>query len=282
MIERLPCGVVGRRISCLGGLLALLAPAAGVSGQTDFFNTDRGRPVQIEDAYPVERFAFELQLAPVRLERLSGGIYNWSIEPELAYGLLPRTQIEVGFPFTIEDARGQGSSSLAGVEFSLLHNLNAETLAVPALALGLDLLLPVGDDASGLAFGTVRGLLTRSTTFARFHLNAQYTVGEASTAGREALAGADVSRWLAGLAIDRTMPLRSMLLIADVYTRQLLDDTQDLEWNAGAGLRYQLNPRFALDAGVGRRLTGEDRGWFVTFGTAYAFAVRSLIPIPRS
>src|SRR5919109_166308 len=66
--------------------------------QTDYYNTDAGRPIRIEDAYPVERRAFEIQAAPLRLERARGGLYHWGIEPELAFGILPRTQIEVGFP----------------------------------------------------------------------------------------------------------------------------------------------------------------------------------------
>jgi hypothetical protein len=71
-----------------------------------------------------------------------------------------------------------------------------------------------------------------------------------------------------------------MLVIGDVYARQPLAD-DDLEWNVSGGVRYQLNPRFALDAGIGRRLTGNEQGWFITFGTAYAFAIRSLIPVAR-
>jgi hypothetical protein len=39
-----------------------------------------------------------MKLAPVRVERLKGGVYNWAVEPELAYGILPRTHIEVELP----------------------------------------------------------------------------------------------------------------------------------------------------------------------------------------
>jgi hypothetical protein len=271
-IRRRLCGTA----TALGGLLVVLGAPLVVSGQTDYYNTDRGRPVQIEDAYPVERHAFELQLAPLRLERASGGIYSWGIEPELAYGLLPRTQFEIGFPYTINDASRSGSSGLAGVEIGLLHNLNVETRSLPALGVGMDLLLPVGGHAPDEALGTVRGLLTRTFSFARFHVNGDYTFGGSSGTG--GLRGLEVSRWLAGMAVDHTLPLRSLLMIGDVYARQPIDQAHDLEWNVSAGVRYQLSPRYALDAGLGRKLTGDDRGWFITFGTAYAFAIRSLIP----
>src|SRR5688500_20382202 len=72
-------------------LLGVVATSA--TAQTDYYNTDAGRPMQIEDAHPVERRAFEIQAAPLRLERSSGGTYHWGIEPELAYGILPRTNI---------------------------------------------------------------------------------------------------------------------------------------------------------------------------------------------
>src|SRR5687768_12500423 len=61
--------------------------------QTDYYNIDSGRPVQIEDAYPVERHAFEAQIAPLRMERRDDGAYHWEFEPELGYGILPGTQL---------------------------------------------------------------------------------------------------------------------------------------------------------------------------------------------
>jgi hypothetical protein len=87
---------------------------------------------------------------------------------------------------------------------------------------------------------------------------------------------AETDRWLAGLALDRAFPLSAMLLIADVYARQPINEQADVEWHTGAGIRYQLSPRLALDAGIGRRLTG-DSSWYVTFGSAYAFGLRGLM-----
>ena len=89
------------RTHTLPALLALgtvILSAPRVSAQTDYYNTDRGRPVQVEDAYVTERYGMELKLAPVRLERERGGIYSWGVDPEIAYGVLPRTQVEIGLP----------------------------------------------------------------------------------------------------------------------------------------------------------------------------------------
>jgi hypothetical protein len=262
--------------------LAACAAAGAVAlpayAQTDYYNTDRGRPITVEDAYATERYAFELQLAPVRLERSRGGVYHWGIEPELAYGLLPRTQVEIGFPLLYSDLGSSGrQTGLAGIDLSLLHNLNVETATLPAFGLAADLLAPVGGLAPDKAYASAKAIATRTLGRARFHLNGQYTFG--SEPGPDvAGAGAEVSRWLAGVAVDRTFPLRSLLVTAEVFARQPIHREEDVAWNAGTGVRYQLDPLFALDAGVGKRLTGDDRSWFVTFGLARAFAIRALMP----
>ena len=276
---------VPRGSRCRAFCTAVFAAAAvsGVApgrlaGQTDFYNTDEARPVRIEDAYPTERYAFELQFAPLRLERGSGGVYTWEIEPEVAYGIFPRTHVEVGFPLALVDAGGEGQQEgLAGISISALHNLNVET-AFPAFGVAGSVLLPVGGLAPDGVYGSVKGIATRTYSWARFHVNTEYTFGAESGEGEEA---GELSRWMAGLAVDRTFPLRSTLVTADVFVEQPLDDDAELRWTAEAGLRRQVSPVLAFDAGIGRRFAGEDQGWFVTLGSAYAFGIRSLIPVRR-
>lgn len=250
-------------------LLIVVAPAPA-RAQTDYYNTDAGRPVRTEDAYPVERRAFELQLAPVRLERLRGGTYHWGIEPEIAYGILPATQVEIGFPLAFVDGpAGSAVAGLAGIEMSILHNLNVET-AIPALAIAGDLLLPAGGLGPDDAYASVKGIATKTFRVARFHVNGQYTFGSSPAAGVDA---GDVPRWMGGIAVDRTFPLRSLLVTGEVVTEQPLHADDPLVWTLGTGLRYQRTPRLAVDAGVGRRLTGDEQAWYVTFGSAYAFGL---------
>ncbi len=269
--------------------IAITLTASSLAAQTDYYNTDAGRPVQIEDAYATERYAFELKLAPVRLERGLGGVYNFGVEPEIAYGILPRTHVEIGLPVAYVDLGGGGSrSGVAGVELSAFHNLNVETRTLPALGLRADVLLPVGPLGPEKVYTSLKSIATRTFSFARFHLNGQYTFGSSTGEDSRPLpppaeaqkeAGAlEVSRWLVGAAVDKTFPLRAMLVTADFFARQSVDEAEDVDYNIGTGLRYQINPRFNVDGGVGRRINGPDQGWFVTFGTAYAFAVRSLLP----
>jgi hypothetical protein len=268
-----------RRVAIALGLATL--GASPLQAQTDYYNTDRGRPIQVEDAYATERYAFELKLAPVRLERERGGIYNWGVEPEIAYGILPRTHVELGVPLTHRDAGGQRESGMSGLELSVMHNLNAETEGVPALGLRADLLAPIGNLAPSRAYSSITGMATRTYPWARFHLNAQYTAGSAVDAATDDAGAAELSRWLIGGAIDRTFPLRSTLVSGELFARQPLVSGERVELTAGIGARHQFTTTVALDAGVGRRLNGEAPGWYVTFGSAYAFGLPFLFPVNR-
>lgn len=278
--------VVGlNRIAALAiTCVSLVSRGEAAQAQTDFYNTDRGRPVQIEDAYSAERYGFELKLAPLRLERANGGTYRWAVEPELEYGLLPRTHVEIGLPLVHAEFGGQRRSGVGGLDLSIFHNLNIETEGWPALALRGDLLLPVGNLAGDGTYGTITGIATRTLGWARFHVNGQYTAGTASatrTASGDFLGAQslEVSRWLAGIAVDKTYPLKSLLVTAEVYARKpIVEGSTTTEMNVGSGIRYQLSPTLALDGGLGRRLTGDDQGWYVTFGSAYAFGLGWLMP----
>ena len=256
--------------------LALAPIPSAAAAQTDYFNTDAARPVRVEDAYPTERYAFELQLAPLRLERAAGGGYTWEIAPELAYGVLPHTQIEIGFPVLWTDPGTHHEvQGLGGIELAALYNLNVETQSLPALAVAAEVLLPVGGLAADHVYPALKAIATRSLPFGRVHANAQYTFGPEP---EDAEAGGEGSRWMAGIAVDRAFPLRAMLAIADVFVEAPLHGDGELAWTVEAGGRIQLSPQLNVDLGVGRRLTGDEPAWFFTFGTAHAFAVRALMP----
>ncbi|MEO7966262.1 MAG: hypothetical protein ABIT38_20365 [Gemmatimonadaceae bacterium] len=267
-------------------LLAAALPAA-VGAQTDYYNTDRNRPIRIEDAYATERYSFDAHLAPLRLERSAAGVYTWGVDPEIAFGILPRTQLEVGLPVAFVDMGASRRVGIAGLDVSVLYNLNAETTRLPALGVRARMLAPVGSLAADKAYSSLQDMLTRTYSWARFHINGEYTFGGAPVSSTTAttavrttpgMGATELSRWLAGAAVDRTFPLRSLLVTGEVYAMQPIPSDADVAWNAGAGLRYQLSPFLALDGGIGRRLTSDDRAWFVTFGVARVFALRGLMP----
>ena len=281
------CNVGTSRAVLASSALALAGLAPGTAhGQTDYYNTDRGRPVLVEDAYVTERHALELKLAPVRLERTNGGAYNWGLEPEIALGILARTQVELGLPLAFMEQGGVRRSGIAGLDLSVMHNFNVETEGLPALALRADVLAPVGNLAADRAYSSLTGIATRTYSWARFHVNGQYTFG-ASPATPNAgtpLGGPgalDQSRWFAGAAVDKAYPLSSVLVTAEFYGRKPLNSNDAVEYTAGTGTRFQVSPTLALDGGFGRRLNGPDQGWYVTFGSAYAFSIPALFPGSR-
>lgn len=265
-----------------GVALCSAFPAAALSAQTDYYNTDSGRPLTVEDALVIERRAVELQLAPLRVEGARGRRARWGIEPELAVGFAPRTQLEVGLPLHRADGPlDAGAMRLGGIEVALLHALNIET-AIPALAVGVETTLPVGAEAPDRVLPTFKGILTRTTPLFRVHVNGQVTVGAAPAPPppRGAPAGIDPSveataegsRWQAGVSVDRPIPLRSLLVGAEVVASRPLaaGGARPLRWDVAAGARSQLSPRVALDLGGGRRVRGEATGWYLTAGAAVA------------
>lgn len=265
------------RVTFLVAAMALGASAA--SAQTDFYNTDRGRPLTVEDATVVERRAIELQAVPLRVQRAGPGITSWGIAPEIAVGIARRTQFEVGVPLRFVDASALGSrmAGAAGVEFELLHQLNAETQLFPQLALGVGTHLPAGPFAPARQLTTLRAAATRTLPWGRVHLNYNYTPGDALTLTDR---GSDEARWLGGLAVDRTWPLRALLVGFDVTAEESLLDDGEITWRTSMGMRRQVASRLVVDAGVFRRLSGGMPEWGFTMGGALAFA-RPIRSAPR-
>lgn len=253
--------------------LALAFVSTTAQAQTDYYNTDRGRPLAVEDASVIERHAFELQAAPLRVERPARGVTHWGLAPELAWGILPRTQVELAVPFAMEEDATSGRTlvALAGVEVEALHQLNVESMTLPSFAIGAGVHLRAGPLAPRRAVTTLRALATRTLPWGRVHLNGAWSPGDA-LAPDDPSAG-DANRWFAGLAADHAFVFRSLLVGAEVTARQSLIDDGMTEWRAGAGIRRQLSPRFAIDAGLDRRISRGGPAWGFTMGGAYAFAL---------
>ncbi len=292
-------------------VLPLAFLPAVAHAQTDFFNTDGGRPLRIQDATVVEWRALELQFAPLRLERHRGSGWRASVEPEIAFGLLPRTHLGIGFPIASVDrpntvgilppAAASASAAsvsgpaadvifdpslpgagqingLAGVHLSLMHQLNVET-RIPAFAVRGEVLLPAGPLGPDKAYPSVTGIVTRTLPqfgALRVHGNASVTFGSAPDATSGVPTGPvaeDVPRWLAGVSVDRAFPLKFSLLAMELVARQSMIESDPVSWSAAAGVRHQFSPRIVMDLGVGRQFTGVDQHWSITFGSAVALGL---------
>ncbi len=240
-------------------IFAVTAPQSAVA-QTDYYNLDSGRPFRTEDALTVERRALEFQLSSFRFSGGARGPASQEFSPEVSWGILPRTQLELSFTLARQDGNGFGAS---GAEIEVLHALNAETLTIPGIAIGASLHTPFGRFGEGNPMGEVLAIATRTTAVGRIHANAALGIGNAGSG-----ADADASRWRVGVAVDKTLAVRALLIGAEVVLEspQISDIERTL--TSMIGMRYQVGPRTAVDVGVGRTFSGPGDGrWVVTFGS---------------
>lgn len=257
-------------------LLLLPAGAGTAVGQIDYRNLDDDRPSFVEDAYPVERWAFEL-LAPWRLEREAGGGTVHLVVPELAHGLYRNLQVGLKLPIAgVVSTSGDRTWGLAGIRGFALYNFNTEARSLPALSLRVDAGLPVGGlGGDGTRVG-VKAIATRSFGWQRLHLNASVGMGEDE---RPPQAEA-IPAWSLGAAVDRTFFRESLLLVVEGYAKRLPGGGHT-EVVTGVGGRIQLTPTLVLDGGLARRLGQHGPDIAFTVGLSRAFAIRGLMPVPR-
>ena len=258
------------RSHCAPVLLAFALATGGraADAQTDYYNLDRGRPLRVEDALPIERHAIEWQLAPLRLSGARGAGSTLSAEPELAWGVWPRTQVEVGVPLALLRHGGRETIGGAGIDLAVLHAFNTETTSLPALAASVRMVVPAGPLGPSRSVATFTALATRTLSSGRIHLNLSGSPGRFRADDRVG----EAARWAAGVALDHAFVFRALLLGADLVARSPLAGDAGVAWSAATGVRYQVGPRLGVDAGIGRAFD-TDGEWFVTFGSAVSVAL---------
>ena len=132
-----------------------------------------GRPVRTSDASPTELHALDLDLTTVRVDKLSFGRYRLQVEPRLSYGIFPRTDISIRALGFYREPSAIPRGTVAGIGIGGEYQLKMETLRSPAIAFAGEVWAPTGPNAAVPAY-SLKGLLTRSFTFGRVHLNAGY------------------------------------------------------------------------------------------------------------
>jgi hypothetical protein len=244
-------------------LMALSGAPLVARAQTDYRNLSDGRPTATEDAYPVERYAFEF-LAAGRSERASG-VWSDMTVWELEHGILPNVEIGIKLPMS--------RLRLAGLRISGLYNANTEGPWLPALALRTDVGFPVGSLAGSETFVSVKLIATRSFGRQRVHVNAGRTFGPSGTPA----AVDPVPREFGSLAVDRTLFRQSTLLLAELLAERDAPGAP-VEVSATLGARFQWTPTMVLDLGVARRVREGGPDFAVTFGVSMVFGIRALMP----
>ena len=154
---------------------ALASTPAGAQG--GYYNLDSSRPTRIEDAAPTPLYELELQLAPLRFEKLATGLKRWRVEPKMSYGVAPFTEIEIRAPLIVVDPLDPDAPhtvGLGGLAVGALHALGVERPRWPALAVAAEWIAPAGPLAAFIGSYSVKGIATKTFPVARVHVNALY------------------------------------------------------------------------------------------------------------
>src|SRR5260370_15737288 len=97
-----------------------LCGTRSLAAQTDYRNLDESRPTRVEDAFPVERYAFEF-LPSYALEREPGGGIVHPFVAGLEYGLVADGELGIDAPDGILDVGGINRGGLSGVPAVALY-----------------------------------------------------------------------------------------------------------------------------------------------------------------
>ncbi len=246
--------------------MLLTAWARCLAAQTDYRHLDGGRPLRVGDAYPLERYAFEISL-PWSVSREAGATGH-ELAPHLEFGAA--RNLVIGVETDVRLGGGPGRAlRLHRLETGLLWNLKRETPSLPALSLTASVAVP---GAGGPAHGAVAVGLAATRSFAayRTHFNAATRLVAPESAG-----GTVGPLWWAGVAVDRTLFRSSTLLVAELVTERE-DPGAPLVWRAGAGARRQVAPTWVAYAGVNTGLESS-HGFALNFGLSHLFGFADLM-----
>jgi hypothetical protein len=231
-------------------LLVGLASAA-TADALDHKNLDEGRPLRLEDAYPIAHGEFAIEAgAGFTLQRR--GADRGLFPVELLYGPLPNLQVGVGTVLSTDPREIDDRPKSGDLRLSALYNFNQETISLPAFAVKLGLDAPTGVSAHG--FGVeAKGIVTKSIERLSLHLNAGY---EFITSSRE-----DERDGRYKLAIGASYPIGAprftrATLVGDVFAEQSLHRGEPTTVGTEVGFRYQLTPRIVWDVSVGTEFAG--------------------------
>lgn len=226
-------------VAALCGLLVSVHPLLAA----DHRNLEEELPVRVEDAYPLEYRALEVQPF-ARYENRKGGVNQGIFTGRLEWGAVRNGQFSIQVPVVV----GSGDKGESGdVRLGTLYNFNVEGVAVPAMSLAAEADLPT-DGGSGVDT-TIKGILTKGRGGHRFHLNFAYTFAGSPEAGERA------NRWFAGLGYDYPLNL-DMLFVADVWAERGEHVGEGSTTVAEAGVRWMLTPYRLVAGGIGVGLGG--------------------------
>jgi len=249
-------------------IVAALVAMVGDAMAIDHTNLDEGRPLRLEDAYPIAHGEIAVEAgAGVTLPRRGPDRGLFGVE--LLYGALPNLQIGIGSLLSTDPRAIDEPPRSGDLHLGALYNFNQETIALPALALKLGLDTPTGIDGHGYAVD-IKGIVTRSIGRLFLHLNAGY---EFLTGGRR-----DEREGRYKVALGASYPIGAprftrLTFVGDVFAEQSSRRGEDTSVGVEGGIRYQLTPRMVWDVGVGTEFSGPSHrsDVFVSTGISFGF-----------
>ncbi|HEY4734611.1 MAG TPA: hypothetical protein VIH53_08680 [Gemmatimonadaceae bacterium] len=150
--------------------ISVASGATSARAQSSYRNLDAGFPVRVEDATATERYSLDLDFLNLRYDELSNLRTRFQYEPQVSYGILPRTEAWVRLPIFYRERDAAPRAGVAGVGAGAMYQFNLETQHLPSFALGSEVFLPTGPHALPASF-SLRGMATRSFSPGRVHLN---------------------------------------------------------------------------------------------------------------
>src|SRR5690606_20574784 len=130
-------------------LLLLLLSAPLAAWALDHDNLDPNRPVQMEDAYAIPQGEIGLENG-VRVNDRRTGRTRIAFQPQIIYGVLRNTQLEIQSDLLTEPHTVAGANKSGDLRVGVLYNFNTETLMLPAFAVRLEADMPTGVNSRGV------------------------------------------------------------------------------------------------------------------------------------
>ena len=152
--------------------------AENARAQASYRNLDAGFPVRVEDATVTERYALDLDFLNFRYDELSDLRTRFQYEPQVSYGIFPRTEMWVRLPVFYRERNALPRGGVAGFGIGAMYQVDLESQYLPSLALASEFFKPTGPNALPPSY-SFRSIVTRSFAGARLHLNgsiASYSV----------------------------------------------------------------------------------------------------------
>jgi hypothetical protein len=250
--------------------LGFVVVAAGGAEAVDHKNLDEGRPVRLEDAYPIAHGEVSIETgAGFALLRHGPPDARGFFPIEILYGALPNLQLGIGSTLFTDPRETDDRPRSGDLRASVLYNFNQETLTLPALAAKLSLTAPTGVGGHGWGI-ELKGIVTKSIDRLSLHLNGGY----------EFLAGSTRSErdGRYEFALGASYPVGAprftrATLVTDVFADQPVTRGESTAVGIEAGLRYQLTPSIVWDVGIGTEFAGpRDRAsFFGATGLSFGF-----------